>query len=99
MTKLNVTGLAGLARFERANHGVKDRCLTAWLQPHIKGDRRECQPGVARGETTSAPLSPMRLLSDKRGDLHMRGKRPCAVHAPHGAISWPGVFYIFGPVF
>ena len=32
--------LAGMARLERTNDGVKVRCLTTWLHPHISGSKK-----------------------------------------------------------
>ena len=34
--RLRLLFLAGMARFELTDDGVKVRCLTAWLHPYIK---------------------------------------------------------------
>ena len=34
--------MAGLVGFEHTHDGVKVRCLTAWLQPNMRVDRRQC---------------------------------------------------------
>ena len=52
----------GVAGFEPTNHGVKVRCLTAWLYPkNIKGDRWESNPRMSDPQTdalTTSPRSP-----------------------------------------
>ena len=61
--------MAGLAGFEPAHHGVKVRCLTAWLQPNeVWGDRWESNPRMPEpqsGALTTSPRSPFCL--DGRG--------------------------------
>ena len=46
--------MAGVAGFEPAHHGIKTRCLTAWLHPnilhklqkcHSEDEERMCQDG------------------------------------------------------
>jgi hypothetical protein len=73
--------MAGEVGFEPTHHGVKVRCLTAWLFPSEWGDRWESNPRMPEpqsGALTTSPRPPQNGGADgiRTRDL-LRDRQAC----------------------